>query len=94
MARVTVEDCLEQGISRFDLILVAAKRARQLAQGADPLVPPNGDKPTVIALREVAEGLIGIDLLEEKEASTDDALAAFLEEEANNAEEKATPTAQ
>ncbi len=87
MARVTVEDCLEQGIGRFDLILVAAKRARQIANGADPLIPSNGDKATVIALREIAEGLIGADFLEEEDKTTDDALTAFLEEEAALAKE-------
>jgi DNA-directed RNA polymerase subunit omega len=87
MARVTVEDCLDQGIGRFDLILVASKRARQIANGADPLITANGDKPTVIALREIADGLIGADFLEEKDTTTDDALAAFLEEEASLAKE-------
>ena len=51
MARVTVEDCLEKIDNRFDLVLVAAKRTRQLMLGADPLVTDDRDKPTVIALR-------------------------------------------
>ncbi|PTY37646.1 DNA-directed RNA polymerase subunit omega [Saccharospirillum sp. MSK14-1] len=56
MARVTVEDCLENVANRFELIMVASKRARQLANdGADALVPEENDKPTVIALREIAE---------------------------------------
>lgn len=56
MARVTVEDCLENVANRFELIMVASKRARQLANdGAEPLVPEENDKPTVIALREIAE---------------------------------------
>lgn len=58
MARVTVEDCLDNVDNRFDLVLLATKRARQLAYGADPLVPAENDKPTVLALREIAEGLI------------------------------------
>ena len=57
MARVTVEDCLENIHNRFDLILVASKRARQIVRGAsEPMVERENDKPTVIALREIAEG--------------------------------------
>lgn len=58
MARVTVEDCLEHVENRFELVLVSAKRARQLANGADPLVAWENDKPTVVALRELALQLI------------------------------------
>ena len=58
MARVTVEDCLEHVSNRFDLVLLGAKRARQLVNGVDPLVPWENDKPTVVALREIAEGLV------------------------------------
>jgi DNA-directed RNA polymerase subunit omega len=59
MARITVEDCLENVENRFELVLVASKRARQLAlTNTDPLVPPDNDKPTVIALREIAAGLM------------------------------------
>ena len=58
MARLTVEDCLENVDNRYDLVLLASKRARQIAMGAEPLVPGNMDKPTVIALREIAENLI------------------------------------
>lgn len=58
MARVTVEDCLKHVDNRFDLILKASERAHALELGAaDPLVPLDNDKPTVIALREIAEGL-------------------------------------
>ena len=57
MARITVEDCLDNVGNRFDLVLAAAKRARSLAMGADPLVEIDNDKPTVIALREIAEGV-------------------------------------
>ncbi len=55
MARVTVEDCLDRVANRFELVLVAAKRARQIANGADPFVPLENDKPTVLALREIAD---------------------------------------
>ncbi|NIR60168.1 MAG: DNA-directed RNA polymerase subunit omega, partial [Gammaproteobacteria bacterium] len=58
MARVTVEDCLENVDNRFQLVLVATKRARQIANGAHPLVDWENDKPTVVALRELAEGRI------------------------------------
>jgi DNA-directed RNA polymerase subunit omega len=58
MARVTVEDCLDHVDNRFDLVLLATKRARQLANGVDPLLPWENDKPTVMALREIAEGLV------------------------------------
>ena len=58
MARVTVEDCLENVINRYELVLLASKRARQIALGSEPLVPPDDDKPTVIALREIAENLV------------------------------------
>lgn len=57
MARVTVEDCLEHTYSRFSLVLEASKRARSIAQGAQPLVNEENDKPTVIALREIAENI-------------------------------------
>jgi len=58
MARITVEDCLENIDNRFELVLTATKRARQIANGAEPLVDEENDKPTVIALREIAAGLI------------------------------------
>ncbi len=81
MARITVEDCLEHVENRFDLVLLASRRARQISQGADPLVPPENDKPTVIALREIAENLINASSMDEMEAkaeiekiSTDDDL--------------------
>ncbi len=64
MARTTVEDCLDNVDNRFQLVLIAAKRARQIAMGADPLVPEDNDKPTVIALREIAEGLIDSSILD------------------------------
>jgi len=68
MARITVEDCLENVDNRFELIMVSAKRARQLAVGGkDPLVPEENDKPTVLALREIADGLIDASILLEAE---------------------------
>ena len=57
MARVTVEDCLENVDSRFDLVTKAAKRARDISMGSEPLVEWENDKPTVVALREIAAGL-------------------------------------
>lgn len=66
MARVTVEDCLENVDNRFELVMVASKRARQIAtEGKEPKVPLENDKPTVLALREIAEGLIGPSILQE-----------------------------
>ena len=65
MARVTVEDCLEKVDNRFQLVLLASKRARQIAIGAEPLVEWENDKPTVVALREIAEDKIGIELLDQ-----------------------------
>jgi DNA-directed RNA polymerase subunit omega len=58
MARITVEDCLNKIDNRFEMVLTATKRARQIANGADPLVEEQNDKPTVIALREIAAGLV------------------------------------
>ena len=67
MARITVEDCLDNIDNIFEMVLVAAKRARRLAHGADPLVELENDKSTVIALREIAEGHITPAILEEIE---------------------------
>jgi len=67
MARITVEDCLENIDNRFELVLTATKRARQIGHGSEPLVEEENDKPTVIALREIAAGLIdpeGVDVLQ------------------------------
>ncbi|NPA72425.1 MAG: DNA-directed RNA polymerase subunit omega [Gammaproteobacteria bacterium] len=58
MARVTVEDCLDQVENRFELVILTAKRARQIANGAEPTVEWDNDKPTVVALRELAAGTI------------------------------------
>lgn len=65
MARITVEDCLENVPNLFELVLVAAKRARRLANGAEPTLAWENDKPTVVALREVAAGHVGPEILEE-----------------------------
>jgi DNA-directed RNA polymerase subunit omega len=66
MARVTVEDCLDNVDNRFQLVLVATKRARQLANGVQPLLPWENDKPTIVALREIADGLVGPGILDEQ----------------------------
>ena len=65
MARITVEDCVERISNRFELVLVATRRARQIAKGGDALVPELNDKPTVVALREIAEGKVGTSILDE-----------------------------
>jgi DNA-directed RNA polymerase subunit omega len=58
MARVTVEDCLENVDNRFHLVLLASRRAREIARGAEPMVELDNDKPTVLALREIAKDLV------------------------------------
>ena len=80
MARLTVEDCLDNVDNRFELVLVAAKRARQLSMGADPLVELENDKPTVLALREIAENKIDKSVLEEEVIPQDD-IEAMIEGE-------------
>ncbi len=92
MARITVEDCLEHVENRFDLVLLAARRARQIAQGADPLIPAENDKPTVIALREIAENLVSTSGMDEMEAqreiekiATDDDLIRQIAQASMNA---------
>jgi DNA-directed RNA polymerase subunit omega len=67
MARITVEDCVKNIDNIFEMVLVAAKRARRIAHGADVLVELENDKPTVVALREIAEGHITPSILEEAE---------------------------
>lgn len=66
MARITVTDCLENVDNRFQLVMIASKRARQLILGAEPQVEPDNDKVTVIALREIAEGKVGPGILDEE----------------------------
>lgn len=65
MARITVEDCLNVVDNRFELVMMATKRARQLANGVEPLVEPGNDKPTVLALREIAERRIDAERIDE-----------------------------
>lgn len=69
MARITVEDCLSKVDNRFQLVMISSKRARQLQTGGkDALVPEDNDKPTVIALREIAEGLVDVSILNSRSA--------------------------
>ncbi len=71
MARVTVEDCLEHVDNRFSLVMLATKRSRQLATGGkEPKVPVENDKPTVLALREIAAGLVDDEMIAAEEALT------------------------
>ncbi|MEQ8484778.1 MAG: DNA-directed RNA polymerase subunit omega [Pseudomonadales bacterium] len=73
MARITVEDCLDHVDNRFELVMVATRRARQMRRfGVQPLVPEENDKPTVLALREIAAGLINNEMLDEQDASIED----------------------
>jgi len=82
MARITVEDCLSNIDNIFEMVLVAAKRARRVAHGADPMVELENDKPTVIALREIAEGHITPAILEEiDQPATEDLMQAEAAEE-------------
>ena len=90
MARVTVEDCLENVDNRFELVLVATKRARQLAMGKEPLVPWENDKTTVVALREIAEGLVDASILDEVSAQEHAEESVVTEEEL---QEELKPTA-
>ena len=93
MARITVEDCLDHVDNRFDLVLLATKRSRQLAQGVEPLLPLDNDKPTVVALREIADGLITnknvepAEEVEEPEMTLEQALAEELAAESRSTEE-------
>jgi DNA-directed RNA polymerase subunit omega len=84
MARVTVEDCLEHVENRFQLVMVSSKRARQLATGGkEPKVEEDSDKATVIALREIAAGVVSQEKMddEERQAAFDEAQAEFASEE-------------
>lgn len=72
MARITVEDCLSNIPNLFELVMVAAKRARRVANGAEPLVDRENDKPTVVALREIAAGLVTRDMLDEADLTPED----------------------
>ena len=68
MARVTVEDCIGSGLNRFELVLLASKRARQISYGKEPMVEWEGDKCTVVALREIAAGKVNVDVVEQLNA--------------------------
>jgi len=73
MARITVEDCLDHVENRFELVMLATRRARHMRRyGAEALLPEENDKHTVIALREIAAGLINNEMLDEQETSTED----------------------
>jgi len=90
MARVTIEDCIEKCTNQFELVLLATKRARKLERGADARVPLENDKPTVLALREIAEGLVDRESLEAEEArEAQEAMAAEAAAAAEQASEKA-----
>jgi DNA-directed RNA polymerase subunit omega len=90
MARVTVEDCLDNVTNRFELVLLASKRARQLVAGKEPMLEWENDKPTVLALREISEGKITVDILEKMAAREKaEAAAAAAEAEMAEAEEAA-----
>jgi len=79
MARITIEDCLTHIPNRFELTLAAANRARMLSTGAQPLLDPARDKPTVIALREIAVGKVGAEMLHKQTANKVSLADAFTE---------------
>ena len=80
MARITVEDCLEEVESRFDLVLKASERARDLiSTSAEPLVEPENDKPTIIALREIAAGVLDEDYV--SPSDTEEVFLDYVDEE-------------
>ncbi len=84
MARITVEDCLDHVDNRFDLVLLGTKRARQLAGGVEPMLPWQNDKPTVMALREIAEGVLSAETVaaaEQQEEEANKSLEQVLAEE-------------
>ncbi len=98
MARITVEDCLDHVDNRFDLVLLATKRARQLANGVEPILPWSNDKPTVMALREIAAGFISTATvqaaqreIDQSAAAMEQALAEELASEPSEAEPKGDP---
>ena len=90
MARVTVEDCLENVENRFELVMVSSKRARQIAtEGKAPMVAIENDKPTVLALREIAEGLVDASILNEPTQEEAEALALSAVQEGLEQQEQA-----
>ena len=83
MARITVEDCLENVENRFELVMIASRRARQLQTGGkEPMVPEDNDKPTVVALREIAAGLVDVSILAEAHIEPTEELSDLVEAEA------------
>jgi DNA-directed RNA polymerase subunit omega len=86
MARVTVEDCLDHVVNRFELVMLSTKRARQLATGGkEPKLPWENDKPTVMALREIAAGLMSYAVIAEAEIVEDEPLFANFDDESHEA---------
>lgn len=86
MARVTVEDCLDHVDNRFELVMLATKRARQLATGGkEPRVAWENDKPTVVALREIAAGLMSYEVISQDEMIQNEPLFAPFVEDASEA---------
>ena len=93
MARITVEDCLENVDNRFELVMVSSKRARQLQIGGkDPLVAVDNDKPTVVALREIADGFIDAKILVEKPKTELEDLGLAISEETENVSKQEIPS--
>jgi DNA-directed RNA polymerase subunit omega len=84
MARVTVEDCLEFVDTNYELVLMTAKRARDIADGAQPLVEEDNDKPVVIALREIAANITAQDIIE---AEAEEKESAMFEEDQDQTQE-------
>ena len=74
MARVTVEDCVQKVPNRFELVLLASQRARRLANGAEATLPLENDKPTVLALREIAAGRVTAEMLREPDPAPEPAV--------------------
>ena len=90
MARVTVEDCLENVDNRFELVMVSSRRARQIAtEGKESMVAIENDKPTVLALREIAEGLVDASILNEPTQEEAEALALSAVQEGLEQQEQA-----
>ena len=94
MARVTVEDCLDHVENRFDLVLKATKRARQLSNGKEPFLDWDNDKPAVMALREIAAGLITDDVLNAREVVEEEFVVAGVISEDEAASEVGQVTMQ
>lgn len=94
MARVTVEDCLEHVDNRFDLVLKATKRARQLTSGKEPFLEWDNDKPAVMALREIAAGLVTEEVLNAPDVVEEDEAVAGVISESEAADEVGQATMQ